>query len=59
MTAVAKAFETMKSGSSLGRTALQKLVYFSKVAGVPVPCSFSIYNYGPFADKVAASVDSL
>lgn len=43
----------------LGRTAVQKLVYFAKALGVPVPCSFEIYTYGPYSDTVTFSVDSL
>jgi uncharacterized protein YwgA len=43
----------------LGRTAMQKLVYFAKVLGVPVPCSFEIYTYGPYSDAVTFAVDSL
>lgn len=43
----------------LGRTAMQKLTYFSKVLGVPVPCSFELYTYGPYSETVTASVESL
>jgi len=27
--------------------------------GVPIPCSFEIYNYGPYSDQVAFTVDGL
>ena len=43
----------------LGRTALQKLTYFCQALGVPIPCSFEIYNYGPYSDEVKFAVDSL
>ena len=43
----------------LGRTAVQKLVYFAKALGVPIPCSFEIYTYGPYSDAVTVSVDSM
>jgi len=43
----------------LGRTAIQKLVYFAKTLGVPIPCSFEIYTYGPYSDSVTFSVDSM
>jgi uncharacterized protein YwgA len=41
----------------LGRTAIQKLVYFSKTLGVPIPCSFEIYTYGPYSDSITFAVD--
>jgi len=43
----------------LGRTAVQKLVYFAKALGVPIPCSFEIYTYGPYSDTVTFAVDSM
>ena len=43
----------------LGRTAVQKLVYFAKTLGVPIPSSFEIYTYGPYSDSVTFSVDSM
>src|ERR1022692_4227645 len=43
----------------LGRTAIQKLVYFAKTLGVPIPSSFEIYTYGPYSDAVTFSVDSM
>ncbi len=38
---------------------MQKLVYFAKALGVPIPCSFEIYTYGPYSDTVTFTVDSL
>lgn len=43
----------------LGRTAMQKLVYFAKVLGAPIPCSFEIYTFGPYSDTVTFAMDSL
>ncbi len=43
----------------LGRTAVQKLVYFAKALGVPAPCSFEIHTYGPYSYAVTFSVDSM
>ena len=60
MAAIVRSYEQYVGGSHyLGRTAVQKLVYFAKALGVPIPCSFEIYTYGPYSDKVTFSVDSL
>ena len=42
LTAIVKAFEAYHPTAFLGRTAMQKLTYFVKVVGAPVPCSFGI-----------------
>ncbi len=59
LTAIVKAFEMHHPMAYLGRTAMQKLTYFVKVLGVPVPCSFGIYTYGPYSDTVTFAVESL
>jgi len=59
LTAIVKTFESCHANSYLGRTALQKLTYFVKVLGAPIPCSFGIYTYGPYSDKVTFAVESL
>ena len=59
LTAIVKAFEKHHAGSYLGRTAIQKLTYFVKILGAPIPCSFGIYTYGPYSDKVTFAVESL
>lgn len=56
---VVRAFQKHHPNHYLGRTALQKLVYFSKVLGVPIPFSFQIYNYGPYSDQLTSTVDML
>lgn len=43
----------------LGRTAIQKLLYFMKVLGVPMRYSFDIHHYGPFCANVMHDVDWL
>jgi uncharacterized protein YwgA len=60
MAAIVRAYEQQVGGRHyLGRTAMQKLVYFAKVLGVPIPCSFEIYTYGPYSDVLTFSVDSM
>jgi uncharacterized protein YwgA len=60
MAAIVRSYEKHVGGRHyLGRTAVQKLVYFAKALGVPIPCSFEIYTYGPYSDTVTFSVDSL
>lgn len=48
-----------KGNSQLGRTALQKLVYFSKSVGVPVSYRHVIYHYGPYCDEIPGDIDYL
>ena len=58
--AIIRSYEKHVGGRHyLGRTAIQKLVYFAKTLGVPIPCSFEIYTYGPYSDSVTFSVDSM
>lgn len=59
VTEVVKSFNSLKPSGYLGRTALQKLVYFCKAVGVPIPCSFEIYNFGPYSEEVTRSATAL
>jgi hypothetical protein len=60
MSAIVRSYEEHIGGRHyLGRTAMQKLVCFAKALGVPIPCSFEIYTYGPYSDTVTFAVDSL
>jgi uncharacterized protein YwgA len=59
LTAIVKSFEERHPSRYLGRTAMQKLAYFSKALDVPIPCSFGIYTYGPYSDTITFSVESL
>jgi uncharacterized protein YwgA len=43
----------------LGRTAIQKLIYFIGVLGVPMKYRFEIHNYGPFCPNVMHDVEWL
>lgn len=45
--------------NALGRTALQKLCYFSKARGVPLSFSFEIHHYGPFSVDLFRVTDEL
>lgn len=56
--AIVRSFDRQHT-TYLGRTALQKLVYFSKSLGVPIPCDFHIYTYGPYSDTITFTVESL
>jgi hypothetical protein len=56
---IVRSFERQHKSGYLGRTAIQKLAYFSKELGVPIPCSFEIYTYGPYSDAITFDVDSL
>jgi uncharacterized protein YwgA len=59
VTEVVKSFKSLNPSGYLGRTALQKLVYFCKAVGVPIPCSFEIYNFGPYSEEVTRSATAL
>jgi len=48
-----------RKGGHIGRTALQKMLYFLKASGVPTSYRFSIYHYGPFSEELYADVDWL
>lgn len=60
MAAIVRSYQ-QKVGDThyLGRTAMQKLVYFAKALNIPIPCSFEIYTYGPYSDAVTFSVESM
>lgn len=59
LTAIVKSFDENQPGGCLGRTKIQKLAYFAKTMGVPIPCSFGIYTYGPYSDTVTFAMESL
>lgn len=50
---------TSKSDKSLGRTILQKLIYFAKAKGVPMMLNYEIYHYGPYCQELSERVDYL
>lgn len=43
----------------VGRTAVQKIMYFLKAIGIPMDYSFDIYHYGPFADEILRDMEWL
>lgn len=43
----------------LGRTAIQKLVYFLHVLDVPMNFRFRIHQFGPYSDALVSTVDWL
>jgi uncharacterized protein len=43
----------------LGKTQLQKLVYFLQAAGVPLGYEYEIYHYGPYSFELSYDMDSL
>jgi hypothetical protein len=59
LTLIVQSFQKQIADSYLGRTKLQKLAYFSQALGVPIPCTFGIYTYGPYSDTITFSVESL
>lgn len=46
-------------GCALGRTTIQKLLYFMNVLGVPMGYDFEIYHYGPFCSSIFSDVEWL
>ena len=48
-----------EADSYVGRTALQKLVYFAQVSGVPTDYSFDIHFYGPYCYEITRDTEWL
>lgn len=48
-----------KSGGYVGRTAVQKIIYFLGVRGVSMNYKFDIYHYGPFCEQILWDIDLL
>lgn len=47
------------SDGFLGRTALQKILYFLQISGVPMRYQFDLYHYGPYCDAISRDVEWL
>lgn len=47
------------SKTPLGRTKMQKICYFLKFVGTPLPYSFKLYNYGPFCQELLSDMEFL
>jgi len=43
----------------LGRTAVQKIMYFLRVLGVPMGYNFELYHYGPFCAEILTDLEWL
>lgn len=56
---IVRLHEEIHADQYLGRTAMQKLAYFCQVLGVPVPCRFNIYTYGPYTEEITFAVESM
>src|SRR6516162_81045 len=46
-------------GGYLGRTAIQKVVYFLQVLGVPMRYRFEVFHYGPFCNAILGDLEWL
>jgi uncharacterized protein YwgA len=46
-------------GGYLGRTAIQKIVYFLQVLNVPMRYRFDVHHYGPFCDSILGDTEWL
>jgi|YNPMSStandDraft_1061717.scaffolds.fasta_scaffold16896_2 hypothetical protein len=57
--AVVELFNKEHPDRYLGRTALQKLLYFARAMGAPLPFSFEIYTYGPYSDGLSFVVEGM
>lgn len=59
LAATVKAASVPGSTGFLGRTALQKIVYFLQISGVPMRYKFDILHYGTFCDRIPQDVEWL
>jgi uncharacterized protein YwgA len=59
LAATAQAAENHAAKGYLGRTAMQKIVYFLQISGVPMRYRFDIYHYGPYCDRITRDVELL
>ena len=46
-------------GRHVGRTAIQKIMYFLKATGVPMGYRFDIYHYGPYCYEISRDMEWL
>jgi len=50
---------TQNAKARLGKTQIQKLVYFVQDAGVPLEYKYEIYHYGPYSFDLSRDLSSL
>jgi len=48
-----------QGGGFVGRTAVQKIMYFLKALDVPMKYKFRLHHYGPYSDDLRDDVDCL
>ncbi len=48
-----------QQGGYLGRTAIQKIVYFLQVLNVPMRYRFEVFHYGPFCSTILGDLEWL
>ena len=59
LAALARAAASHADKGCLGRTALQKVVYFLQRSGVPMRYRFDIYHHGAYCDRISRDVELL
>ena len=50
---------SQNEGGYLGRTAIQKIVYFLQVLNVPMRYRFDVHHFGPFCDSILGDTEWL
>src|SRR5258708_37526693 len=50
---------SQEQGGYLGRTAMQKIVYFLQVLDVPMRYRFELFHYGPFCQNILGDLEWL
>src|SRR6266852_1815736 len=50
---------SQNQGGYLGRTAIQKIVYFLQVLNVPMRYRFELFHYGPFCNNILGDLEWL
>ena len=59
LTATVKFASEIAPSGYVGRTALQKILYFMQRSGIPMRYKFDIYHYGPYCDRIVRDVEML
>lgn len=59
LAAVVQKVAACHSNTDFGRTAIQKLLYFLRVLGVPMRYSFDIHHYGPYCAEIRNDIEWL
>src|SRR5205085_3370735 len=59
LAATVRAAASAQNSGYLGRTGLQKILYFLQISGVPMRYKFDIYHYGPYCDRISRDVEWL